>query len=541
MSEHNNDIEQIIKKGFVYLPVDSAAAEKAVDAVMRRSKIECENAETVPFPTAKKGWIYALAATLVLSVGAGYLLLQTIFVPKETVVADESRRTGQLQHSVSIVSAVTDTGIASGQLRYSDDEFRTDERSQLLLCLGMRTRTILFERSRVKVERADSLRTIVAMHHGSVAVDVVPGGGTDTISIVTPHASFTQIGTRFSVFADSVKGAGIEVYRGKVRVQSSSGTDIVVGAGYSWMSGKGGNVTACNRNMSELEGMRRTFTDNKMEHLLKWKSGLPQSPEKAVQRSAPVKRQSKRQEETVDTAAVFDDIVPVIEKMAARNDYRSLDSVITQLRDPSSAEAVFRKLYSAAEHKISLFRFPDAKRLFELLADGAVFPKRRREDASMRCFMLHKEHIETSPKELLDMTKRHRKRFPDGAFGDDMAAEAISLLLITRDYGVAVDEMEYLLERYPRSPHGEYYSYVYASTLRENFQQNRKALKAYKKYAAGYPNGKYDEDALYWTVQLSSDARDWKSVREYTERYIRRYPQGRWISEIRAAAKSARK
>jgi tetratricopeptide (TPR) repeat protein len=539
MPGYDNDIEQILKQGFTRLPVDDTTVEKAVGEVIRCGKAQRGGADTVPFRRTGTQWISALAATLVLCIGIGYLLVRNVSVPDETVVTDDCGKSEQPKvRSVSVVSAVTDSGKRLEQLRFSDGDITTDERSQLLLSVGMRTRAILFERSRMKIDRADSLSTVVAMRHGTVAVDVIPGGGTDTVSVVTPFATFTQIGTRFSVVADSIEGAAVEVYRGKVRVRDRSGTDIVIEAGHSWMSGKKRIIATVSRSESELQGIRRTFADNKMEHLLQWRNGLSRDPVPSPKQPLSAKSRSKRNR-VADTAAHADDVLSIIEKAIARNDYRSIESAVARLQDSSAADTIFMKLYYAAEHKITLFRFSDAKRLFGLLANGTSFSKRRREDASLRCFMLHKEQVETTVQELLKMIRRHRKRFAGGIFGDDMTAEAISLLLITRDYRSAVAEMEHLLQRWPRSPHSEYYTYVYASTLRENLQQTQKALAAYKKYMDRYPDGTYGEDALYWIVQLCSETRDRKCVRAYTARYTERYPNGRWTSEIREAAAMA--
>ena len=74
---------------------------------------------------------------------------------------------------------------------------------------------------------------------------------------------------------------------------------------------------------------------------------------------------------------------------------------------------------------------------------------------------------------------------------------------------------------------------MYASTLRENLKRTRKALDVYKEYSTLYPKGKYSEYTLYWIVQLSRLSHDIKSVVHFKDMYLRLYPRGRWIEEIK--------
>jgi hypothetical protein len=379
------------------------------------------------------------------------------------------------------------------------------------------------------------------MHHGTIAVDVDPYRGADTVTVITPYGSFTQIGTRFSVQADSIRGTvRLEVYRGRVRVQMYSVViDTILQRGQAWESDAGGHVATIDRSLPELEAMEQTFTSNKIEHLLDWNTGLHRSPPTGPGKIAPAGRRST-DNQSADTNVAADSRLSAIVKMAERNDFNALDSAIRHLREPSVADAVALLLLSAAERKKSVFQFPYAKRLFDLLAASAPFPVRRREDASMRSYMLHKEHIETAPEELLKMTSLHRRRFPDGAFVDDMTVETIALLLTTHNYNRAVMEMQRFLQRYPRSPHSEYFTYVYASTLRENLQRIMDALAAYKRYTGAYPGGKYEEDALYRIIQLSRSTHDTAAVNTYTKDYLEKYPSGRWVETLRQAPFSVR-
>ncbi|MBN1307575.1 MAG: FecR domain-containing protein [Chitinispirillaceae bacterium] len=543
MRDHNDrEIERIIDRGFAPLPVDDTTVAKAIDAVVRRGKEARGGRNLLRFPQINLRRIYAIAAALVLVAGtAGYLALQGVFAPPEKAIAENDGAVKRTQRKVSILSIASDSGIDSTRLRHGDDEFTTDGESQMLLAVGERTRTVLFERSRVKVDKADSSSTVVALQQGAIALDVTPGG-TDTVSVITPLAWFTQIGTRFSVVFDSTEGAAVEVYRGSVRVRRwGKGVEAVLTAGQAWKSRNGTAIMSVRRSAAELGELERVFSENKLERFLHRRAD-PCRHSGAIQDRTRAPKLSSKRYKSADHAIVVDsDIVHMVEKMAQRDDFHSLDSVIAHLSDPSLADTVHQTLLAAAERKKEMLRFLSAKRLLELCANGAPFPKRRREDASMRLCMLHKRHIETPPDELLKMIQRHRKRFPDGIFADDMAAEEISLLLSTGKSREAVAGMEQFFKHHPRSPHDEYFRYVYAGMLREDLRRTAEVLDAYKKYIAAYPEGKYGEDALYRIIQLSRSSRDMESAARHKQIYLRRYPRGRWVEEVKLIDVSERK
>ena len=525
------DIERLIKKGFARLPVDDATVARAIAGVVDKGHEAGTERKYIAFRPVGREWLYALAAALVLFIGAGYLFRQGYFLPVDSKVAGEKSTSGKTQRMLSVVSTISD----SGRIRRTAEGFMTDEKSQVLLAVGVRTRAILFEKTCLDVDRADSSRTDIVLHQGAIAVDVVPDAGSDTVAVVTTVASFTQIGTRFMVTVDSAEDAGLEVYRGAVHVRERSGTDVIIRAGQAWNSRNKGSISSVSRDTVEPECIQRTFTKDRIDRFLRRRTGTHPEPAAVSKMRTPRRQQSR----AVDTVTAAEEVIPLILRAVERGDAHSLDSMIARLK-PAVADSVARLLFIAAEYKKNLFRFSETERILLHIVNGAPFSIRSREDASMRCYMLHKEHIETSRKELMEMLQHHRKRFSRGAFGDDMAAEAISLLLASGNSREAVDEMERFLKQYPSSPHHEYYSYVYASTLREDLERNTGAIEAYKRYIDKYPKGRYGEDAHYWIIQLSRSLHDMETTMHYSKIYLQQYPRGRWDKEVRAIDRARR-
>ncbi|MBN1759931.1 MAG: outer membrane protein assembly factor BamD [Chitinispirillaceae bacterium] len=528
MRDRNNNIEHILEKGFARLPVDDATTAKAIGEVVRCGKEAQRARKILPLRRIEPRRRYAFAAALVLSIGTGYLLLHELFFPPVMKFVKSPLPDEELRYNVAVVSAVNDADTDTVAFRDTGNEFSTDKKLQLLLAVGIRTRTILFDLSRIQVERTDSLYTVISLRQGEIAVDVAPGGR-DTVSIATAYGSFTQLGTRFSVSADSIRGATAEVYRGSVRVRSIDGRDIILNAGQAWESCNRDIVTTVHRKRVELEELGRAFTDNKLEHFLHRGSDvLPHST------AVPEKPPSRRRVETSGPVGSVIDVVQSIRAMADRGDYQAVDSAVARLNNPAIADTVAGMLLTLSQRKKEFFRFIDAQRLLEAVVNAVSFSPTRREFASVQRYMLLKTGNGTPSDDLLRELKRHRKHFIEGSFGEDMAAEAIALLMSMKKYDEAVHEITEFLRQYPHHPQNDYYCYLHASTLRENLHRDAEALVEYQRYISQFPHGKYGEDALYRTLQLSLLARDMVKAGYYKKEYMRRHPHGRWVGEIRA-------
>jgi hypothetical protein len=525
MQKPNQDIERIIKSGFTRLPVSDASASRAINEIEQRKNVVKQDDLLFPF-VSKPKWPYALAALFLFFCGMVFWFQNHYPSSEGLQVTNKEMLQDKLNNNVSILSEFRDSNTKLKQNKYPENEFLTNKRSQILLTMGLRTRTILFEQSQIRVKRADSLRTIIVLRHGAIAVDIALQKKKDTVSVITAFGSFTQIGTRFSLSVDSIRGVQLEVYSGKVLVHDENGMNILIAAGQAWESGNKESIHAIHRSTMEMETMQKIFSSNKIEHFFNWGSYWPPH---SVTVSEPILSKRSR------SAAFQTDrgIVQIIGKMLLHDDFSALDSIISLLHDRSIADSVFKTIQVMTERKISLFQFQKAQRLLEIISDRAAFTARQREDAMVRLYMLHKDHLNASREALLKMIRNYRERFPEGAFGDDMTAEAIALLLGISRYNDAAIEMKQLLARYPRSPHCEYYRYVYASTLRENLHRPTDALAEYEKYVASNSNGKFKEDALYWIIELGRSLGELSTVSQYKKIYLQLYPQGRWIEEIR--------
>ncbi len=236
-----------------------------------------------------------------------------------------------------------------------------------------------------------------------------------------------------------------------------------------------------------------------------------------------------------ETAApVAGTIIQMVTILLHNDEFRAIESIVSNSDDRSVAATLAKMIVAAAERKERLFQFLKAKELFALIACGELFTMRQREDAAVRNYLLQKNHFENTAEELLAMIEDYRKRFPEGISGDYMAAEAISLLLGIKAFAKAVIEMKRLIRRYPVSTHNEYCRYLYAGTLRETLDRTAEALDEYKKYIALYPQGEYEEDALYRIIQLERSTHDKSDSVKYARIYLRKYPHGRWSGVIRA-------
>ncbi len=322
----------------------------------------------------------------------------------------------------------------------------------------------------------------------------------------------------------------MEVYRGSVHLQGVKGGDIILEADSAWES-RGGIVTEARRSRKELEQLDSVFTRDRLERLLRLESDS--HPHSAV---VPEKQASVNLFPnlcgTTGAADVPVDVIRAIGIMAERGDLKGVDSAVARLNDPAIADTVAGILLAMAQRKKDFFKFADARLLLEAVVRGTSFSMSRREDASVRRYMLIKTRGDAAPGDLLKELRSHTSLFPEGAFGEDMASEEIELLMSLKNFDGAAVKMKGLLQGYPRHPQSEYYRYLLASTLRENLRRDKEALVEYKRYVTGYPEGKYGEDALYRIVQLSRSPGNRENAGRYRTMYLKRYPRGRWIEEV---------
>jgi|GEM_PF-5463670 len=523
MHKADHNIKDILRTGFASIPIDDRDVERATAQIMDKCRAAKNSSGTVlPFFRHNAGLLYAIAASLVLVCGAGYL-----FMAHRHPAADTCLNSTSIQAGLIVLSAITDTGAVQTDTTCRVRELRTDERSQMLLAIGGRTRSILFERSDVKIGRIDSQHTSIALNRGTIAVEVAPGGK-DTVSVTTRFGTFTQLGTRFAVTVDTLSGGFLEVFRGRVQVTYLDNIDTILKAGETWSSCSEGKVTPPGRDSAELHELNMAFNTNRLQHILKLQPAsmrkqciTPRKPcfEAAVPILTP---------ELVDTTAV------VISRMAENGDLHGIDSILAEFNEHADSDEIARILLSTGQRKKEIFRFAQARELFNMVATKQIFSRTHRENGWIQKYMLKKTVEEATAQDLLKDVRDYQQRYSNGAFSDDMAAEAVSLLMGMTRYNDVAHEIERLLQAFPDHPQREYYLYVYPTILREQLHRPADALAAYKRYIASFPGGRYEEDALFRTVQLSHMAKKPEDASTYIQKYLELYPKGRWVGEIRS-------
>lgn len=527
MHKTDHNIKEILRTGFAAIPVDDCDVERVTAQIMEQCRAKVSSSKTVlPFSRHGAGRLYALAASLVLVCGAGYLFFSR-FTPVVNTCLDPT----SMKPGLKVLSAITDTGAVQTDTACRISELSTDERSQMLLSIGRRTRSILFERSDIKIGRIDTMHTSVALNRGTIAVEVAPGGD-DTVTVATRFGTFTQIGTRFAVTVDTLRGGFLEVYRGRVRVTYADNIDTVLKAGETWSSFSADKVTPVGRDSAELHALDLAFNTNRLNHIIKLQPvklqpasvrKRPTTPQRSSGAEVPIFKPEK-----VDTTAV------VISRMAQKGDLHSIDSILAELDEHSDFDEIARILLSTGQSKKEIFRFAQARELFNMVATKQFFSRTNRENGWIQKYTLKKTVEEAPAQDLLQDVRDYQKHFSDGAFSDDMAAEAVSLLMALKRYNRVVGEIERLLKAFPDHPQREYYLYVYPTILREQLRRPEDALAAYKRYIASFPSGRYEEDALFRTIQLSHLAKKPEEASTYIQKYLNLYPNGRWVGEIRS-------
>ncbi len=536
MHNHKPQTDRIMQKGFARIPVDNRSKDQAVESIMDRAGQRGRPKDCGRIRRIKPIGLYALAASILLVMGLGIMVGKTgtnlfdIFKP-----AAQKAEHDQIKESVIKIVDGSDGWGPEERLLHPKDEIKTDKQSQLLVSIGTRTRVLVLEKTAVKVSSADKIHTRLDLQAGTAVFDVCPGGK-DTISVRTVYGTFVQIGTRFSVSVDSCLGARLEVFSGKVLVRDSSGGRLYVEPKQVWTSKKRHEIGEVDRSSEELTGLDQIFTHNKIESPLRWESrieaemGIKEGGPKYSNRLGVSQKVSRKKRNS--PADEISQTVSLIQEKIGTGDYDFVRRKISRLSDSRLIDTLYVVLRQAAKREIDLFRYKNALPMLDLVAGGEAFSKYQREDAWMERYMLHKDFLRTPAPERLKVALEYEKLPSGGALGDDMLAEIIHLRLLIEDYEKATLDMKRLLRTYPESIHAEYYGYLYASTLREHFSEKTEALKAYKDYVSLFPNGKYEEDALYWIVRLSESIEDKTAALHYKKRYLSSYPRGRWSDEL---------
>lgn len=525
MQKHEQKINNILENGFCRLVLDEKTISLATEEILNRAKEIQPKGNKLPFPSIPRVRLYAIAAALLMCCIPLYLFWYHYNDSKITVQTDQV-----LKHELDRITVLSVTGNQYEKTEIAKkirEKIITNNQSQLLLAAGVRTRALLFERSCIKVDQADSVKTTITLDNGLLSVDIAKGG-IDTVSVITRQATFTQLGTFFSVYTDSIHGTVLHVFQGKVRVQDHFGTDLIVEKGRTWNSKNRKNVTE-SVNLPIESDINRVFKDNKIESLLKWNPDI----------FVPLKdkKSGKKDHGKQDTSAIKKisefDLINVLSEQLSRNDFTSAALCIQKLQKSESIDSAHNMLIKVAQRNISVFKYITALKVLGIIIESKPFRVNQREDAWMQCYILHKDYLKSSAEKRLELARDYHKLFPDGNMSDDMASEEIHLQLMLKNYNEAVTVMKQFITKYPHSYNRDYYCYLLASTVREQLQKEKTALDLYKAYIRNYPEGKYKEDAFYWIIKLSLSVNDLVTAGKIRDAYMEKYPKGRWSDEVR--------
>lgn len=529
MQKHEQQIKSILEKGFSRLVLDEKTVSMEAEQIIIRAKEVQSQSKRYTFPTVNKNLFYAIAALLVLCCIPAFFYWNFFKGNNSELL---TRHIKSDLNQVTIISAADDS-YQPKSCENVREKIVTNSNSQLLLAAGMRTRALLFEKSCIQVEQADSMKTTIKLDRGLLSVNIA-GDGKDTISVITNQASFTQIGTFFTIYTDSVHGSVLQVYHGKVRVQDRFGTDLIIEGGKTWNSNKRQSVTDAVHLFMKSE-IDQVFKDNKIENRLIWDPEVFLSTKKK-HRDDSGKRNLKYQEYNSDTLTLRKqtqtDLLCDLKMHLSSEDFNSAADCIKGLQNPVIIDSVYKQLINLAQYNTSVFKYHTALNVLDLIIEGKPFGVNQREAAWMQGYLIHKEYLNSPPQKRLEMVYNYQQLFPDGKMSEEVASEEIHLGLLLKKYSRTITKMEKYIKKYPHHYNSDYYCYLLASLIREKMQNEKDALNFYKAYRDSYPHGKYEEDALYWIIQLSLSNRDYETAEKMKIIYKEKFPQGRWNKEV---------
>lgn len=531
MQKHEHQINEILEKGFSRLVLDQNDIINATKQILRRAEELQLQENKTSFIKFCNQPLYAIAALILLCSIPAIIYVHLKFI-KPNFVAQLNQAEMHQYEKIKVLSATGDPDIDHKSLITTRKMIATDDKSQLLLAAGIRARVLLFEESSIKVDRIDSVKTEFFLDKGLLAVDIA-GSGIDTVSIRTSEALFTQMGTFFSIYTDSINGSVLHVYKGKVRVQDRFGTDLIVEEGWSWTSKERKDISERQVHLIESD-INQIFKENRINKRIIWSPALFLSEHKIGKKTE--NRLSywshRKKDKKVVSSHDETDLISVLKKQLENDEFNLAAKSIEKIKISENIDSAYKLLIRAVQYNISVFKYQAALNVLNLIIEGP-FRMNQREDAWIRSYFLHKENLNSLPEKRLTMVKNYHQLFPVGNMSDDMASEEIDLLLMLKKYQHAVSGMENYIKNYPHNSNCDYYSYLLASTVREKLKNEEKSLDLYKQYIQKYPKGKYEEDALYWIIRLSLSNHDRETAEKVKKIYIEKYPDGRWCKELR--------
>jgi hypothetical protein len=388
MQKHEHQINTILEKGFSRLVLDQDEISMATEQIIRRAKELQFQRKKPPFLQLHQISLYAIAAMILLcSIGP---FIHSYLNSKKNIIEQSSPIGKHPCDRIKVLSAAGDLQTDPESLTKTG-EIVTNDKSQLLLATGVRVRVLLFERSSIKVDQADSVKTAISLGNGLISVNIT-GSGKDTVIIKTSQAVFTQIGTFFSVYTDSINGSVLHVYQGKVRVQDHMGTDLIVEEGRSWSSKNRKEILERTKYLIDSD-IDQVFKENIIKKPLIWSLDLflpveqkaGKNPEKQSSNCHPGK------DITTFESLNETDLINALKEQLENGEFTLAGKSIMKLKNPQSIDSAYRLLIKVAQHNISVFKYTTALNVLHLIIECSSFRMNQREDAWMQSYFLHKE------------------------------------------------------------------------------------------------------------------------------------------------------
>jgi len=528
------EIKKILQKGFTRLEINQQMVVEAANEILGYAKTVKKKDLRIYKIQFRPNRFYAMAASIILCL-ISILWISTLIGKadkndKENIYAGHIDKCNKSEKFV-ILSVAGDSSLISKKNRDTQEEISTGKESQLLLAIGSRTRTILYENTSINISNSDSEKTSIILNNGLLSVDIA-SGKKDTVSVITSYGNFTHIGTRFSVYVDSHNGAVLKVYDGIVKVEDKSGTEIIVKKNHMWHSENSKDILNFQPGTEEYQ-IDNVFLNNKINNRLIWNQGnYIDNNSKKKAKVLKEKSVSKKCNNYSGCNLENVKIEKTISDLLAATNYEYLKEIVRKIENPEIINSVYRLLKDEAKRKCDIFRYNEAAEIMKIIIYNYRFRESQREDTWMQYYLLHKKYLNASAEKKLELTQEFINLFPVSNIGDDMASETIHLQLMSRNYSEAVNSMKTFIRKYQKSSKCEYFSYLLASTIREQFKNHKEALKLYQDYVLSYPYGRYEEDAFYWIIQLSFFEGDKRMSLKYKDIYMERYSKGKWSKEL---------
>ncbi|MBN1600108.1 MAG: FecR domain-containing protein [Chitinispirillaceae bacterium] len=522
MQRDEKEFRSFLEQGFSTVPADAEFVRGVATFITTLDEMDtdCGIHHNIRSFSWKKYLPIGLAALLFLSVFSYVTIIKMAGNPTDELIDKLNAGSGADTKEVSVISSINTDLYSTGDAIRIRETVTNDEDNQLLFSIGKYVTILLFENSSVRILEAADDDSHIQLLSGNIAVSVVPGK-IGKFEIETKGASFTVVGTFFSVSADSGR-TELRVYRGKVCANGKRmNKNVIVEKNQQW-SDKKEIVSDVNMDEHSLRLLEKVFKSGKISSKITLRKSRKMCGTPDRKRRTITKKMDEKKENAVN----------LFTSMIAKDMYQEGSAILRGIAGTPDADTVCILVLKLADRKIDHFRFTDAQTLLEMVID--IFPESiYAENAYIRLFNLHKSVGKSSSEQLLIMCKQYLSRFPEGNFVRELKYEKIILLQKLKQYRECYHAISLYRRKYLNHEMDDYLLYLNATLLREHIGDKKNAVQMYRECFERYPQSRYAEDALYWIIKTSDET----DRENYAFLYKKNYPEGRWIAEITSVSK----